>query len=95
MRGAMQLALEDAHVSASDVDYVNAHGTGTEIGDIAESQATHAVFKREVPISTMKGYTGHTLGACGAMEVAFSPTWGFISRAWAAFARWMRRRASR
>ncbi len=71
MRGAMELALEDAHASASDVDYVNAHGTGTEIGDIAESQATHAVFKREVPISTMKGYTGHTLGACGAMEVAF------------------------
>jgi len=71
MRGAMELALADGHVHPTDIDYVNAHGTGTEIGDIAESQATYAVFRREVPISTMKSYTGHTLGACGAMEAIF------------------------
>lgn len=72
MRGAMELALADGRVHPSDVDYVNAHGTGTEIGDIAESNATYAVFKRDVPISTMKSYTGHTLGACGALEAIFA-----------------------
>jgi 3-oxoacyl-[acyl-carrier-protein] synthase II len=72
MRGAMELALEDGRVHPSDIDYVNAHGTATEIGDIAESNATHAVFKREVPIGTQKSYTGHTLGACGAIELGFS-----------------------
>lgn len=71
MQGAMELALEDARVHSADIDYVNAHGTGTEIGDIAESNATYAVFQRDVLVSSMKGYTGHTLGACGAMEAAF------------------------
>jgi 3-oxoacyl-[acyl-carrier-protein] synthase II len=71
MRGAMELALADGHVHPNEIDYVNAHGTATEIGDIAESHATYAVFKRDVPISTTKSYTGHTLGACGAMEFIF------------------------
>jgi len=71
MRGAMELALESAGVRPDAVDYVNAHGTGTDIGDIAESRATRAVFGRPVPISTMKSSTGHTLGACGAMEAVF------------------------
>jgi 3-oxoacyl-[acyl-carrier-protein] synthase II len=71
MRGAVELALADGRVHPTDIDYVNAHGTGTDIGDIAESNATWAVFKRDVPISTMKSYTGHTLGACGAMEAIF------------------------
>jgi 3-oxoacyl-[acyl-carrier-protein] synthase II len=71
MRGAIDLALADGRVHPNDIDYVNAHGTGTEIGDIAETNATYAVFKRDVPISTMKSYTGHTLGACGAMEAVF------------------------
>ena len=56
----------------SDVDYVNMHGTATEIGDIAESNATYAVFQREVPASTQKSYLGHTLGACGAIELVYS-----------------------
>lgn len=72
MRGAMELALEDAKVRPSDVDYVNMHGTGTEIGDICESRATESLFQRLVPASTQKSYTGHTLGACGAMELVFS-----------------------
>jgi 3-oxoacyl-[acyl-carrier-protein] synthase II len=48
---------------------VNAHGTGTEVGDIAESEADAArVTVGACPISTLKGHTGHTLGACGALE---------------------------
>lgn len=69
MRAAMELSLADAKAHPTDIDYVNAHGTGTEVGDIAESQATHSLFQREVPISTLKGYMGHTLGACGAIEL--------------------------
>ncbi len=72
MRGAMELALEDGKIRPSDVDYVNLHGTGTEIGDICESRATESLFRRPVPASTQKSYTGHTLGACGAMEIVFS-----------------------
>jgi 3-oxoacyl-[acyl-carrier-protein] synthase II len=72
MRGAMELALESGKVRPSDVDYVNMHGTATEIGDIAESNATHALFEREIPASTQKSYTGHTLGACGAIELIYS-----------------------
>lgn len=72
MERVLRLALEDAGVAPSEIDYVNAHGTGTELGDIAESQATHAVFGRAVPISTQKGYVGHTVGACGAIEAAWS-----------------------
>lgn len=72
MERVLRLSLDDAGSSADDIDYVNAHGTGTELGDIAESQATHAVFGRAVPISTQKGYVGHTVGACGALEAAWS-----------------------
>ena len=68
MAQAMLLAIEDAGIAASDIGYVNAHGTSTEQGDIAESQATHQVFGDRVPVSTLKGFMGHTLGACGALE---------------------------
>lgn len=71
MTRVMHLALQDAALSPDGVDYVNAHGTATELGDIAESLATHVVFGDRVPISSTKSYTGHTLGACGAIEVAF------------------------
>jgi 3-oxoacyl-[acyl-carrier-protein] synthase II len=71
MERVMRLALEDACLSPNDIDYVNAHGTGTDVGDIAESQATRAVFGRAVPISSLKGFVGHTLGACGALEAAW------------------------
>ncbi len=66
----MRLALEDAGVDASSVDYVNAHGTGTAVGDVAEAQATWAVFGERPWVSSTKGFTGHTLGACGAIEAA-------------------------
>jgi 3-oxoacyl-[acyl-carrier-protein] synthase II len=71
MKRVMELALQDARLAPSDVDYVCAHGTGTEIGDIAESSATHALFGGDVAFSSLKGYVGHTLGACGAIEAAW------------------------
>jgi 3-oxoacyl-[acyl-carrier-protein] synthase II len=71
MAASMNNALADAGITAADVDYINAHATATEAGDIAESQATMAVFGDRVPISSTKGHTGHTLGACGALESAF------------------------
>jgi 3-oxoacyl-[acyl-carrier-protein] synthase II len=72
MGGALTLALEDAGISADEVGYINTHGTATEAGDIAESWATYDVFRRAVPASTLKNYTGHTLGACGAIEAWIS-----------------------
>jgi 3-oxoacyl-[acyl-carrier-protein] synthase II len=68
MAQAMRLALECAGVPASSIGYVNAHGTATDQGDIAESQATHTVLGAHMPISSLKSYMGHTLGACGALE---------------------------
>ena len=72
MGAALELALKDAKISPDDIGYVNAHGTATLTGDVAESLATQKVFSREVPISTIKSYTGHTLGACGAIEAILS-----------------------
>ncbi|HKY91354.1 MAG TPA: beta-ketoacyl-ACP synthase [Nevskiaceae bacterium] len=72
MQQAMQLALDDAGVPASEIGYISAHGTATEQGDIAESQATHRVFGNRMSISSMKGFLGHTLGACGAVESWFA-----------------------
>jgi 3-oxoacyl-[acyl-carrier-protein] synthase II len=68
MRGALELALADAELAPSEIDYVNAHGTATEQGDIAETQATHALFGPRMPVSSLKSFIGHTLGACGAIE---------------------------
>ena len=65
---AIQLALEDAGLSPDQIGYINTHGTGTTAGDITETNATYDVFKRAVPVSTVKNYIGHTLGACGAIE---------------------------
>ncbi|KXU36281.1 beta-ketoacyl-ACP synthase II [Ventosimonas gracilis] len=72
MTRAMQLALEDAKLAAEDIGYINGHGTATEQGDIAETQATHALFGSRIPISSQKSYLGHTLGACGVLESWFS-----------------------
>jgi 3-oxoacyl-[acyl-carrier-protein] synthase II len=69
MKIAMEMALEDAHLTPQDIGYINAHGTATDRGDIAESTATERLFgAKTVPISTLKGNIGHTLGACGAIE---------------------------
>jgi 3-oxoacyl-(acyl carrier protein) synthase len=72
MGRALELALNDANLSPDKIGYINAHGTATIQGDIAETYATESVFKRQVPISSTKSYTGHTLGACGAIEAVLS-----------------------
>lgn len=72
MKIAMKLALDDAGLPPSAIGYINAHGTGTPHGDIAESRATYELFGQKMPISSLKSYTGHTLGACGALEAWFS-----------------------
>lgn len=68
MQTAMRLALTDAGLEPSAIGYISAHGTATEQGDIAESHATAAIFGSNTPISAFKSFTGHTLGACGALE---------------------------
>ncbi len=72
MERVMRLSLEDAQLGADAIDYVNGHGTGTGLGDVAESNATAQVFGRRIPFSALKGYVGHTVGACGAIEAAWS-----------------------
>ena len=71
MLSCMNLAMESAGIDASNLDYINAHATGTILGDIAESDAVRKLVGDNVPISGTKGYTGHTLAASGAMEVIF------------------------
>lgn len=68
MAVAMRQALADADLAPQAVGYVSAHGTATDRGDIAESHATAEVFGPRIPISSMKSYLGHSLGACGAIE---------------------------
>ncbi|MFT4172704.1 MAG: beta-ketoacyl-ACP synthase [Rhodocyclaceae bacterium] len=68
MAQAMRLALEDADLPASAVGYVNAHGTSTDRGDVAEATATGEIYGDMVPVSSLKSYMGHTLGACGVLE---------------------------
>ena len=72
MRRAMELALDDANLQPEAIGYVNGHGTATEQGDIAETQATQSLFGSRMPISSQKSFFGHTLGACGALESWFS-----------------------
>jgi 3-oxoacyl-[acyl-carrier-protein] synthase II len=72
MTKAMRLALEAAQLPPEAIAYVNAHGTATDLGDIAESHATCEVFGDKLPISSLKSYMGHTLGASGALEAWFS-----------------------
>lgn len=65
---AMRAAMDQAGLKAKDIDYVNAHGTGTKYNDAAEAVAIEAVLGTEVPTVSTKALTGHTLGACGAVE---------------------------
>ncbi|WP_444891663.1 beta-ketoacyl-ACP synthase [Microbulbifer sp. DLAB2-AA] len=73
-RGAeacMRRALENASLDASDIDYLNLHGTGTPQNDSMEALAVERVFGSQLPCSSTKPLTGHTLGAAGALEAAF------------------------
>jgi len=68
MQRVMELSLDDAGVPPGEIGYISAHGTATDRGDIAESHASLNVYGDTTPISSMKSYMGHTLGACGALE---------------------------
>jgi 3-oxoacyl-[acyl-carrier-protein] synthase II len=65
----IQQALGDAGVKAEEIDYINAHATATLQGDQEEAEAIREVFGASVPVSSLKGYIGHTLGAAGAIEL--------------------------
>lgn len=72
-RACMGMALADAGVSAGDVVHVNAHGTGTQLNDLAEARAIAALFGPEaVPVTAPKGVTGHAIGAAGALETVIA-----------------------
>jgi 3-oxoacyl-[acyl-carrier-protein] synthase II len=74
-RAAMQNALDDAGIKATDVQYINAHGTSTHAGDIAETAAIKSLYAGaadRVAVSSTKSMTGHLLGAAGAIEAIFS-----------------------
>ena len=74
-RGAalsMKNALIDAEINSDEIDYINAHGTSTPLGDLAETRALKSIFTNTMPsISSTKSMTGHTLGAAGAIESIF------------------------
>jgi 3-oxoacyl-[acyl-carrier-protein] synthase II len=70
MARALEIALRSARIHAKDLDYINAHATATLAGDVCESAATLRVVGDQTPISSTKGQTGHTLGACGTIELA-------------------------
>ena len=70
MRTCMRTTLESGGLSPADIGYVGAHATGTTQGDVAEAAAIAAVFGPEIPVSSLKGNLGHTLGASGPIELA-------------------------
>jgi 3-oxoacyl-(acyl-carrier-protein) synthase len=69
---AIRLGLSEAGISAKDVSFVNAHGTATQDNDRVEGAVLSRVFGKEIPFYSTKGFTGHTLGAAGGLEAAFS-----------------------
>jgi 3-oxoacyl-[acyl-carrier-protein] synthase II len=75
MARCMQAAIDDAGIAPADIDYINAHGTSTELNDMLETQAVKTVFKehaKTTPISSTKSMTGHLLGGAGGIEGAFT-----------------------
>jgi 3-oxoacyl-[acyl-carrier-protein] synthase-1 len=71
-RLAMERALGAAGLAATEIDYINLHGTATRVGDAAEDCAIAGLFGRDTPCNSTKGYTGHTLGSAGIVEAIIS-----------------------
>ncbi|MBZ0099055.1 MAG: hypothetical protein K8F30_08215 [Taibaiella sp.] len=74
---AMLIALKRAHLAPSDVGYINAHGTGTLLNDVTETEAIRKAFGSSadaIPVSSCKSMIGHTLGASGALELVITTT---------------------
>ncbi|RUM36725.1 MAG: 3-oxoacyl-ACP synthase [Desulfobulbus sp.] len=65
----LELALADAGISAAEVDFISAHATATKMGDVIEAQAIYDVYNERPLVTGLKSYTGHTMGACGAIEL--------------------------
>lgn len=72
MYECMRLAVEDAGINADDLDYINAHATGTLQGDVAEAEAIRRLVGDSVPVSSLKGHLGHTMAASGSIELSAS-----------------------
>ncbi len=70
IRDCIDAALRDANISPREIDYVSAHATGTVQGDASEAGALRQVFGGKIPVSSLKGGLGHTMGASGAIELA-------------------------
>jgi len=71
----MEVALKDAKINYTDIDYINAHGTSTPLNDLSETMAMKTVFKdraKKIPVSSTKSMTGHLLGAAGGVEAVYS-----------------------
>jgi 3-oxoacyl-[acyl-carrier-protein] synthase II len=71
MVAVIERSLHDAGLDREEIEYVNAHATGTDLGDVCESRAVMRVLEDQVPVSSTKGFTGHTLGGCGVIESVF------------------------
>ena len=71
MTAVIERSLADAGIDKGQIEYVNAHATATDLGDICESKAVRRALGERVPVSSTKGFTGHTLGGCGAIESVF------------------------
>jgi 3-oxoacyl-[acyl-carrier-protein] synthase II len=70
MTTCMQTTLDSAGLLPKDIGYISAHATGTQQGDAAEVRAIRAVFGSDIPVSSLKGNLGHTLGGSGPIELA-------------------------
>jgi len=68
IRETLRISLADAKIAPEAVDFVSAHATGTKMGDVIEAQAIHAVYGEGPAVTGFKGYMGHTMGSCGAIE---------------------------
>ncbi|MFH2005528.1 MAG: beta-ketoacyl synthase N-terminal-like domain-containing protein [bacterium] len=71
VRRTLKMGLADAKLAPEEMDLISAHATATPIGDVVESRAIHDVYGEKIPVVGLKGYTGHTMGACGVIETAF------------------------